>query len=54
MYDNDGLIPEPPIIVTHVAPDGTVERQVIERWRIVRATSFDREAHTPVRPIRLS
>jgi hypothetical protein len=54
METSDGLVPEQRLIVRRYALDGTVESAVIERRRIVRATSFDSAAHTRVRPIKLS
>jgi hypothetical protein len=41
-------------VVERIGPDGTIERVVVDRGRIVGATSWCPEAHTPVRPIPLT
>ena len=50
----DRIVPEPPRVILRYNRDGTIDREIVLRWRIVGATSFAPEAHTPVRPIRLS
>lgn len=50
----DRLEQEAPRIVQVLDLKGVVTEQQIDRWRIVGATSFAEEAHTPVVAIPLS